>query len=150
MSVVYEARAIFQDGHYPNLVEHDHDHGADHHVSYASPDDVAIPDITGSYGSLAASLGEDRNLMHDGMPDIDINSLAASATMASLTSDLPDGLSSTPTLDEAESPAASSGRSRCIPKPERDVQKQVDGKYYCTNAECTEDVRAFSRKCEWK
>lgn len=147
MSVVYEPRALFQEGHYPNLIEHDPDQ--DHHVQYASQDDVPVSDLP-DYSQLAATLGsEDRNMIHDGISDIDLN-LATSATMASLGAELPETLAPAEPLEDPESPPVTSGRSKCIPKPERDVQKQADGKYYCTNPDCTEDIRGFHRKCEWK
>ncbi|KAM4057495.1 zinc finger domain-containing protein [Hirsutella rhossiliensis] len=48
----------------------------------------------------------------------------------------------------AGSPSSVS-RSKPIPKPDRDVMKQADGKYHCPLPDCKEDVNAFSRKCEW-
>ncbi|GAO18892.1 hypothetical protein UVI_02046070 [Ustilaginoidea virens] len=46
-----------------------------------------------------------------------------------------------------ESPPSS--RVKPIPKPDRDVAKQADGKFHCPLDDCKEEVRAFSRKCEW-
>lgn len=43
-----------------------------------------------------------------------------------------------------------SSRVKPIPKPDRDAVKQTDGKYHCPMDDCKEDIRAFSRKCEWK
>jgi hypothetical protein len=48
-----------------------------------------------------------------------------------------------------ESDAPSPGRSKPIPKPDREVTKGEDGRYVCNWAGCTEDVRSFNRKCEW-
>lgn len=39
--------------------------------------------------------------------------------------------------------------NKIIAKPERDVAKQPDGKFHCTQSECKDEVRAFTRKCEW-
>jgi hypothetical protein len=50
---------------------------------------------------------------------------------------------------EEESDARSPGRSKPIPKPDREVTKGVDGRYVCTWIGCTEEVRTFARKCEW-
>ncbi|KAI2639157.1 hypothetical protein GGS26DRAFT_580800 [Hypomontagnella submonticulosa] len=36
-----------------------------------------------------------------------------------------------------------------IPKPDHVVTKTRDGKYYCSYAGCTDEVKTFSRKCEW-
>ncbi|CZR53123.1 uncharacterized protein PAC_03001 [Phialocephala subalpina] len=48
-----------------------------------------------------------------------------------------------------ESDAPSPGRSKPIPKPDREVTKGDDGRFVCTWAGCTEEVRSFNRKCEW-
>lgn len=48
-----------------------------------------------------------------------------------------------------ESDAPSPGRSKPIPKPDREVTKGEDGRFVCTWPGCTEDVRSFNRKCEW-
>lgn len=48
-----------------------------------------------------------------------------------------------------DSEGGSPGRSRPIPKPDRQVTKSEDGKFICTWAGCSEDVKSFSRKCEW-
>jgi len=48
-----------------------------------------------------------------------------------------------------ESDAPSPGRSKAIPKPDREVTKGEDGRFVCTWVGCTEDVKSFNRKCEW-
>ncbi|KAK5662995.1 hypothetical protein OQA88_6409 [Cercophora sp. LCS_1] len=40
-------------------------------------------------------------------------------------------------------------RIKPIPKPDREVTKNGDGKFVCTFPECTEEVKEFGRKCEW-
>jgi len=52
-----------------------------------------------------------------------------------------------PQKDESDAP--SPGRSRPIPKPDREVTKGEDGRFVCTWAGCTEEVKSFNRKCEW-
>jgi hypothetical protein len=47
--------------------------------------------------------------------------------------------------DDAPSP----GRSKPIPKPDREVTKGEDGRFVCNWTGCTEEVRSFNRKCEW-
>lgn len=55
-----------------------------------------------------------------------------------------------PELPQKEdSDAPSPGRSRPIPKPDREVTKGQDGRFICTWAGCTEDAKSFNRKCEW-
>ncbi len=48
-----------------------------------------------------------------------------------------------------EDDAPSPGRTKPIPKPNRQETKGDDGKYICTWTNCEEPVRVFSRKCEW-
>jgi len=53
-----------------------------------------------------------------------------------------------------KSRAGSSGspappRLKPIPKPDREVQKTRDGKYLCTATGCTDEIKEFTRKCEW-
>ncbi|RYC54581.1 hypothetical protein CHU98_g11628 [Xylaria longipes] len=40
-------------------------------------------------------------------------------------------------------------RMKPIPKPQRQVVKNADGKFICTWQDCTAPVKEFSRKCEW-
>ncbi|KAI5923089.1 hypothetical protein F4810DRAFT_223564 [Camillea tinctor] len=40
-------------------------------------------------------------------------------------------------------------RMKPIPKPDRIAQKNRDGKYCCTWPNCTDEIREFTRKCEW-
>ncbi len=50
-----------------------------------------------------------------------------------------------------ESPVATTPqRSKPIPKPDREVTRNLDGKLVCTYASCTDEPREFTRKCEWK
>lgn len=55
-----------------------------------------------------------------------------------------------PALGESPSTHQSSSRSKTMPKPDREVVKQADGKFHCPLHDCKEEVRSFSRKCEWK
>ncbi|KAI1825272.1 hypothetical protein F4861DRAFT_203386 [Xylaria intraflava] len=40
-------------------------------------------------------------------------------------------------------------RMKPIPKPQRPVVRNQDGKFVCTWSDCTSNVKEFSRKCEW-
>lgn len=48
-----------------------------------------------------------------------------------------------------DSDAPSPGRSKPIPKPDREVTKGDDGRFVCKWPGCTEETRVFNRKCEW-
>lgn len=50
---------------------------------------------------------------------------------------------------KSESDAASPGRSKPIAKPERPVTKNQSGQYQCDWEGCNEEIKTFSRKCEW-
>ncbi|PSS20368.1 hypothetical protein M430DRAFT_99899 [Amorphotheca resinae ATCC 22711] len=53
-----------------------------------------------------------------------------------------------PPSHESEAPT-SPGRSKPIPKPDREVTKGPNGRFVCTYENCTEEIRDFGRKCEW-
>lgn len=50
---------------------------------------------------------------------------------------------------KSESDAASPGRSKPVPKPDREVTKNMAGRFYCNWPGCTEETKEFGRKCEW-
>lgn len=41
-------------------------------------------------------------------------------------------------------------RIKAVPKPNRVAVKNADGKFICDYDGCEEEVREFSRKCEWR
>jgi hypothetical protein len=51
---------------------------------------------------------------------------------------------------KSESDPASPGRSKPVPKPDREVTKDANGRFYCNWPNCTEEIRDFGRKCEWR
>lgn len=53
-------------------------------------------------------------------------------------------------LQKEDSDYQSPGRSKPIPKPHRSVTKDSNGRFYCTWPGCTEEIRDFGRKCEWR
>ncbi|GKT44973.1 transcriptional regulator CBF1 [Colletotrichum spaethianum] len=155
MSVVYEPRNFMHDGSYPPIGDPDHDHNVDPTAQYQATD---VPDLA-SYNPTASMLGDDRSLMPDGLDDGSVGvsdatrlDLSAPPTLASLPSQLPpalpEPLPSNNNKDDGEASTPSS-RVKCIPKPEREVTKQPDGKFYCTFPGCTEETQVFTRKCEW-
>lgn len=154
MSVAYEPRSFIHEGTYPALGdEHDHgdhgDHGADQRYT-----DSEVAEHLSHYTADASLLGDDRGIMGDdegGAQDatrLDLGATFPSPIAVSLHApSIPDPMSES----KEPSPGIGSPPSRVkpIPKPDRDVVKQADGKFHCPLDDCKEDVRAFSRKCEW-
>lgn len=62
----------------------------------------------------------------------------------------PDDRLEIPELPKDDSEAASPGRSKPVPKPDREVTRDANGRFYCNWPNCTEEVREFNRKCEWR
>jgi hypothetical protein len=48
-----------------------------------------------------------------------------------------------------EPPTEEPGRSKAVPKPDRPVMKDDNGRYVCNWPGCDEAVKDFGRKCEW-
>jgi hypothetical protein len=66
------------------------------------------------------------------------------------TGETPDSRMEMPMEQKSESDAPSPGRSKPVPKPDREVTKDANGRFYCSWAGCTEEVKDFGRKCEWR
>jgi hypothetical protein len=62
----------------------------------------------------------------------------------------PDSRIDMPVEPKSESDAPSPGRSKPVPKPDREVTKDASGRFYCNWPNCTEEQRDFGRKCEWR
>lgn len=54
-----------------------------------------------------------------------------------------------PELPKDEEEVPSPGRSKPVPKPDREITKDANGRFYCTWPGCTEETKDFNRKCEW-
>jgi hypothetical protein len=121
MSVVYEARNFIHDGGYPPM-DHDHD---------PTPDADRFPDPSDS-----VDLASVATFNAPPPPFID-----AAETRLDLT---------TAPLQKEDSPTVTTpSRIKAIPKPDREVTKNAEGKFVCIWQGCTEEVREFGRKCEW-
>lgn len=161
MSVAYEARNFIHEDSYPPM-DDEHDHAADQRYD----NDVAeqLSHYTTEAGMLAEDrdvMGDDRGMMADGsgvVEDATRLDLSASGYPSPIqvpiqAPHLPDPISE-PKISESKdpTPAAESplSRSKTMGKPDREAVRQPDGKYYCPLPECQEEVRAFTRKCEWK
>ncbi|KFH45031.1 hypothetical protein ACRE_041410 [Hapsidospora chrysogenum ATCC 11550] len=152
MSVAYEPRNFIHEGAYPSM-------GDEHDQRYTDSD---VAEQLSHYTTEAGMLPDDRDVMgHDRgmMPDdsgvvddttrLDLGVEGFSSPMQAPVQppQVPDQLpESKDTSPSAESPPS---RAKGMSKPERDVVKQADGKFHCPLADCKEEVRAFSRKCEW-
>ena len=156
MSVAYEPRSFIHEGAYPPIGdEHDHpdnrytDSDVAEHLSHYTADASLLDD-----GRVVL---DDRGMLSDdgtGVQDVGRLDLHATGFSSPIQMALPAPPMSDPTPDSKDtSPDAASppsSRMKLIPKPPRDAFKQADGKFHCTRDDCTEDVRAFTRKCEWK
>ncbi|TRX97271.1 hypothetical protein FHL15_002065 [Xylaria flabelliformis] len=63
----------------------------------------------------------------------------------------PDGLTSPIAFTTESKPNVPKGppRMKPIPKPQRQVVKNSEGKFICTWHDCTAPIKEFLRKCEW-
>lgn len=130
----------------------------DSHVSrmqYHSPDDV--PDLS-PYNASPPMLPDDRSMIQEALAneaavmvtDAGQLTMPTAAALVSLPSNLTTNSMPHNDRDEPEPVPPPPVRTKHIPKPEREVQKQADGKYYCTFPGCVEEVQVFNRKCEWR
>lgn len=155
MSVAYEPRSFIHEGAYPPIGdEHDHvdqrftDSEVAEHLSHYTADASLL-------GDDRVVMGDDRGMLHDDPGSVqdttrlDLGSTGFSSPLQvpmhapSIGDHMPDSKDPSPGI-------GSPPRVKPIPKPERDVSKQSDGKFHCPLDDCKEEVRAFSRKCEWK
>ena len=145
MSVAYEARNFIHDGSYPAIGDSDSD--AKHFTE-------AAVSALGSYNAASTILADGQAVVGE-QPDrhllpeesrVDISP----ADMPQLSSmDAPGPPPSKRMVSESDAQSPST-RVRAIPKPEREVSKHPDGKYYCTWSGCSETQQAFARRCEWR
>lgn len=161
MSVAYEPRNFIHEGAYPPMGdEHDHvgdqrytDNDVAEHLSHYTTEAGMLPDDRDVMGDDRGMMPDDSGVVDDGTR-LDLSAPGFSSPMQvpvhppQLTDGLPDGLPDSKDVSpSAESPPS---RSKGMPKPEREAMKQADGKFHCPLLDCKEEVRAFSRKCEWK
>jgi hypothetical protein len=122
MSVVYEPRNFIHDGSYPPM--------DDHHDASPDADRYADDPVVGDLATVA-SYAAPASAFADAEARIDL-----------VTSTL---------IAKEDSPSAiTPHRIKSVPKPDREVTKNTDGKFVCTFPGCTEEIREFQRKCEWK
>lgn len=162
MSVAYEPRSFMSEGAYPSM-------GDDHDPPEQRFTDSDVAEQLSHYTQEASMLpderdvlGDERDLLHDDPDpthmddgtqlDLTADSFPSPMEEVSIAPPLPQ-LQEMVSVTKVESPRSEgspSMRPKGIPKPERDVSKQDDGKFHCPLSDCREETRVFSRKCEWK
>lgn len=135
MSVVYEPRNFIHDGSYPPIDDHHHHH---HHETtpdadrFTDPTDAVVNELATTVATFTAPPPQ----FVDTEPRLDLPTVATSNTTS---------------LPKEDSPTATTPqRIKAIPKPDREVTRNLEGKFICTWPGCTEEAKEFGRKCEWK
>lgn len=159
MSVAYEPRSFIHEGAYPPIGdEHDHvaeqrytDSDVAEHLSHFTAEASLLPDDRGVIGDERDILADDDAVVPEAS-QLDLGAPEFSSPLQvtlHAPPPLPDPIpeNKEPPRSDISSP---SSRLKQIPKPEREVHKKSDGKFHCPLDDCKEDIRAFSRKCEWK
>jgi hypothetical protein len=120
MSLSYESRSFITDANYPQMQMHDTHDQDDFKDDHPR---YPSPPIPSSEMNPYNTQGIDTN------PE--------------------DAMENLQNVQALDSDAPSPGRSKPIPKPNREVTKGDNGRFVCTWVGCTEEVRDFGRKCEW-
>jgi hypothetical protein len=132
MSVVYEPRSFIHDGGYPPMDDHHDSPDADR---FTDPTDAVVNELATTVATFTAP-----------------HSQFVEATEPRL--DLPVGPppATTTTVTKEDSPIATTPQQRikAIPKPDREVTRNLEGRFICTWPGCAEEPKEFIRKCEWK
>lgn len=121
MSLSYESRSFMSDTQYPMQMAHE-----------AQEQDEFKPHDEPHYPSPPPPMSENP-----------YTAQTLTATPEHQVLELPE-----PPKDEEG--ASSPGRSKPIPKPDREITKDANGRFYCTWPGCTEEIKDFNRKCEWR
>ncbi|RFU77216.1 hypothetical protein TARUN_4997 [Trichoderma arundinaceum] len=156
MSVAYEPRSFIHEGAYPPIGdEHDHaeqrytDSDVAEHLSHYTAEASILPDERGVIGDERDILADDDAVVQEtSQLDLGAPEFSSPLQVALHAPPLPDPIPETKELAQNEVSSPSS-RIKPIIKPEREVHKKSDGKFHCPLDDCKEEVRAFSRKCEW-
>ncbi|KAI1425011.1 hypothetical protein F5Y12DRAFT_398102 [Xylaria sp. FL1777] len=108
--------------------------------AYASAGDHRDPKVT-AFNPLNPN--GDPTLIPSSSPTPSVSSLAPTTP--------PNRYLSPPTVPDTKSgaPRTIQPRMKPIPKPQRQVVKNREGKFICTWHDCNAAIKEFSRKCEW-
>lgn len=132
MSVVYEPRNFIHDGSYPPIDDHHHDTTPDAD-RFTDPTDAVVNELATTVATFTAPPP----------PFVD--------TTEPPRLELPAPSPPTTTIPKEDSPTVTTPqRIKAIPKPDREITRNLEGKYICTWPGCTEETKEFGRKCEWK
>lgn len=177
MSVAYEPRAFLNDSAYSDLDggrddQHFTDNDMDHLSHYTTEpgmlseerdvmgggvdlmnDHIQVRDEHLAMGDEQMPVTEEHIIIEERHSPTIVELPADFSSPLQTTAPAPDDIVDTaePT-PEAEEDSSVEPRGRRVSnkiKPARDVRKGDDGKYHCPRKDCEDDVRAFSRKCEW-
>ncbi|UKZ65817.1 uncharacterized protein TrAtP1_007007 [Trichoderma atroviride] len=157
MSVAYEPRSFIHEGAYPPIGD-EHDHAAEQrftdsdvaeHLSHYTAEASMLPDDRGVMGDERDILVDDDAVVQEAAQlDLDTPEFSSPLQVALHAPPLPDPIHESKELPRTDMSSPSS-RIKPIIKPEREVHKKSDGKFHCPLDDCKEELRAFSRKCEW-
>ncbi|KAL2129607.1 hypothetical protein VTI74DRAFT_7541 [Chaetomium olivicolor] len=132
MSVVYEPRNFIHDGSYPPIDDHHHDPTPDTD-RFTDPSDAVATELASSVATFTAPPPP---YVDTTEPRLELPAAPAPTT--------------TTTASKETSPSATTPqRSKSIPKPDREVTRNLEGKFICTWPGCTEEAKEFTRRCEW-
>ncbi len=132
MSVVYEPRSFIHDSGYPTM--------DDHHETSPDPDRFTDPTdaVVNELASTVATFTTPHPQFVDtSEPQLELPIVPTAATTTS-------------TSKEDSPTATTPQRIKAIPKPDREVTRNLEGKFICTWPGCAEEPKEFTRKCEWK
>lgn len=133
MSVVYEPRSFIHDGGYPPMDDH-HDTTPDAD-RFTDPTDAVVNELATTVATFTAPTHP--QFVDTSEPRLELPTVPTAAT--------------TTTTSKEDSPTATTPqRIKAIPKPDREVTRNLDGKFICTWPGCAEEPKEFTRKCEWK
>lgn len=130
MSVVYEPRSFIHDGSYPPMDDH-HDPSPEAD-RFTDPTDAVVNELA----TVATFTAPHSQFVDTAEPRLDLPTAPSAAATTSPKEDSPT--------------ATTPQRIKAIPKPDREVTKNLEGKFICTWPGCSEESKEFVRKCEWK
>ncbi|KAJ3560879.1 hypothetical protein NPX13_g9152 [Xylaria arbuscula] len=108
--------------------------------AYVSPEESRDPKVTAF-----------NHLNPNGDPTLIASSSPTPSTSSLAPTTPPNHYSSPPAASDGKSgtPKTAQPRMKPIPKPQRQVVKNCDGKFICTWDGCNAPIKEFSRRCEW-
>jgi len=162
--VAYEPRAFMHDASpYQAMTDADPDHPTDAEERFGETDVSELAGYHNAQLDEGQILGhhDERTMMEEAAHEPKMD-LVPTPTMALSSLQAPEAQaeksSPIPTSSQAKSDATETGaavaptptRMKLIPKPDREVSKHPDGKFYCAWAGCAEASQGFNRRCEWR